>query len=134
MNKKTILYFLLISIVMLLTACAKEGGDDDPIIGLWKIKEIRTMEGSADVTKVPCYNESTLNVTKKTLRITFKVQDDNGSCQSDTDNYNWENQNGVYKIVDDEETDYIQITLNNGDLLMRLSVPDEQPMTFVYRK
>lgn len=116
-------------------SCSKdEVSDQDPLVGLWKLQRIAAGNESVDVTNLACYGQSTLNVTKSEMTLLLKSPEDGGvSCITDTSSFGWKKSGNAYQIVDDEAGDYITITLNGGDLLLKITA-DGNSSTFTFRK
>ncbi|MDO5523163.1 MAG: lipocalin family protein [Bacteroidia bacterium] len=133
--KKSISMFLLLAGFLLSISCSKdEVSEQDPIIGQWKLQRITAGNEGVDVNDLPCYGQSTLNVTKSEMTLLLKSPEDGGdSCITDSSSFGWVKNGNSYQVVDDEAGEYITITLNGGDLLLKVAAGGNSS-TFIFRK
>ena len=133
--KKSISMFLLLAGFLFSISCSKdEVSEQDPIIGQWKLQRITAGNEGVDVTDLACYGQSTLNVTKSEMTLLLKSPEDGGaSCITDTSSFGWKKNGNAYQVVDDEVGEYITITLNGGDLSLKVTA-DGNSSTFLFRK
>lgn len=134
MKRSILLCFLLTGFFVLISCAKDEVSDQEPIVGLWKLQRITAGGESVDVTNLACYGQSTLNVTKSDMTLSLKSPEEGtASCSTDTSSFGWKKNGNAYQVVDDEVGEYITITLNGGDLSLKVTA-DGNSSTFLFRK
>lgn len=133
--KKSISIFLFLTGFFVMVSCSKdEVSEQDPIIGLWKLQHITAGEENVDVTNLACYGQSTLNVTESGMTLLLKSPENgSASCTTDTSSFGWKKNGSVYQVIDNEVGEYVTITLNGGDLLLKFTAGGNSS-TFLFRK
>lgn len=121
-------------------SCSKEDDEQlavsDPAIGAWNLRAIYDGSQAVDVTDRACFRDSRLTIDENNMSLTLSVPDeDAGNCQTETLQSAWVNENGTYYLVDGDERQQANITLNdnNETLQMTITANGEQ-VALLFRK
>lgn len=121
-------------------SCSKEDDEqlevNDPAIGTWNLRAIYDGTQPVDVTDRACFRDSRLTIDENNMNLTLSVPDENaGDCQTETLQSAWINENGTYYLVDGDERQQANITLNdnNETLQMTITANGEQ-VALLFRK
>jgi hypothetical protein len=144
LQMKTAPTFLKMLLAMVLIAinlsCSKEDDEQlevsDPAIGAWNLRAIYDGSQAVDVTDRACFRDSRLTIDENNMNLTLSVPDeDTGDCQTETLQSAWVNENGTYYLVDGDDRQQANITLNdnNETLQMTITANGEQ-VALLFRK
>jgi hypothetical protein len=144
LQMKTAPTFLKMLFAMVLIAinlsCSKEDDEQlevsDPAIGDWNLRAIYDGSQAVDVTDRACFRDSRLTIDENNMSLTLSVPDeDAGDCQTETLQSAWVNENGTYYLVDGDERQQANITLNdNNETLQMTIMANGEQVALLFRK
>lgn len=136
MKKRAIyLTMLLLGFVFVLSCAKDEISENDPVIGLWNLKEIKSGSQSVDVSNLACYGSSTLTFTQTDMTLVLKEPKTAGStqCESETTHFKWKKNGNSYALVDDEASQYFSLAVSSGEVQLTVTA-NSASSTFIFRK
>ncbi|GAB2800551.1 hypothetical protein GCM10027275_53240 [Rhabdobacter roseus] len=137
---KTYRLVLFLTILGLSFSCKDKDSvqpEQDPLVGVWKLRALQAGGQTADVTELACYRDTRFEITENNLLLTVSVPAQQGSsnCQQQSQSATWEKTDGKYYMISDgqRQDSGIQLNDNNQTLQLPVTVNGEQ-MLLVFRK
>ncbi|WP_157278787.1 hypothetical protein [Olivibacter sitiensis] len=133
--------FLLVLIGIGWSSCSKKEDEptpeQDPLIGMWHLRAVQRADGTFDVTNQDCFKDTYFDVKESefTLHASFPNEEQEGSCQSQTQTANWVNENGAYYLVQNGQRQSAGITLNDNNETLQVNITaDGVPVVLIFRR